>query len=570
MEYVVFAVVMAGIILLLMLKGFYDYRKSEKSFIQKLHSDYGRLPEREYKPEQFANISHYYLKHQGEACIDDITWNDLNMDEVFKKMNYTYSAAGEEYLYYVLRSPCLREEELLHREELIEYFRNHSDQRVSCQFIFSRLGRTGKFSIYDYLDYLDQLGSRSNLSHYIAMVLIAAATGAMFVDLPMGLVALVCVLIYNNISYFKEKSEIDTYIVSFAYVFRLLDAVKKLRAQKIPPLEEEFEILRKSSASMSGYRRGSFLVMSGGRMSGSGNPLDMLLDFIRMGFHLDLIKFNQMLSEVRGHISEIDDMITVSGKIEAMIAVGAYRQALGEYCIPVFESQNERSPLIDAEALAHPLIDDAVRNDISARRGVLITGSNASGKSTFLKTVALNSILAQTIHTCLGSKYRAVMFQIISSMSLKDDVQGGDSYYMAEIKSLKRILDRIASEEEPVLCFVDEVLRGTNTVERIAASAQILKSMAGQNCICFAATHDIELTHLLEEQYDNYHFSEEIREDDISFSYRIMKGRASTRNAIKLLDIMGYEPVITREAESMAAEFLRSGRWHRLDAASSK
>ena len=134
---------------------------------------------------------------------------------------------------------------------------------------------------------------------------------------------------------------------------------------------------------------------------------------------------------------------------------------------------------------------------------------------------------------------------------------------MVEIKALKRILDLLSDGEEyPVLCFVDEVLRGTNTVERIAASTEILRSMAQKSCICFAATHDIELTHLLEGIYSNYHFEEEIKDNDILFSYKILNGRATTRNAIRLLGIMGYDEGIIREAEERANTFLKTGRWH--------
>ena len=164
MEYLIFAVAMAGLIFLLMLKGYYDYKMSEKRFVQSLYKDYGVLPKREYKPEQYANISHYYLKHKEGFGIDDITWNDLNMDEIFKRMNYTYSAAGEEYLYYLLRKPCMDKRELERREELISFFRDHPDERVAFQVIFGKLGRCGKFSIYDYLDYLDNLGERSSLT----------------------------------------------------------------------------------------------------------------------------------------------------------------------------------------------------------------------------------------------------------------------------------------------------------------------------------------------------------------------------------------------------------------------
>lgn len=562
MEYLVFAAALFLILVLLMLKGYVDHKNDEKRFIRRLHEEYGILPEREYKADQFENISHYFRKHQEGFCIDDITWNDLNMDELFINMNYTWSAAGEEYLYYLLRKPSMNLEELEERERIIEYFRQNAGQRVDFQFTFFKLGRCGKFSIYDYLDYLDNLGERSNLPHYLSLILLLISVGILIGNIPIGLVVMVGVLIYNNITYFKVQKEIDPYITSFAYVFRLLDAVDNLKNQKVPVLDEELKQLRLYRNSMKLFKTGSYIVMSGARMTNTGgNPLDMLLDFVRMGFHLDLIKFNQMLSEVRKHINEIDGMITTLGKIEAMIAIGEYRE-LHPYCIPEFADQKE----IEVQELYHPLLSEPVANDFSIKSSVLITGSNASGKSTFLKTVAVNAILAQTIHTCPAKSCRTSMFRVCSSMALRDDMQGGSSYYMVEIKALKRILDLLNNGAEiPVLCFVDEVLRGTNTVERIAASTEILRSMAGQNCICFAATHDIELTHLLENIYQNYHFAEEIEDNDIFFSYKILTGRASTRNAIKLLGIMGYDDRIIREAEEMAEAFLRTGHWHGID-----
>lgn len=561
MEYMVLAVALVGVALIFMMSEVFRYRKTEQQFKKKLYEEYGVLPERDYKPGALEVISRYFVKHKDGFYIDDITWNDLNMDEIFKKMNFTYSAAGEEYLYYTLRTPCMEEEELLHREEMIDFFSRHSKERVAYQFIYSKLGRTGKFSIYDYLDYLDQLGARSNLPHYLALVLVLLGIGILFVNIPIGLLVLVCVLIYNNITYFKVKNEIDPYITSFSYIFRLLKAAEKLQEHRIAILDEEFDALKKSYHGMTGFQAGSFLIMSEGRMSGSGNPLDILLDFVRMGFHLDLIKFNQMLSEVRRHLSDIDRMVTILGKIETMICIGEYRACLGTYCIPEFTTELK----IHAEGIYHPLIENPVANSISTGKSVLITGSNASGKSTFLKTVAIGSIFAQTIHTCPAGCYRGAMFRVVSSMTLKDDVQGGESYYMVEIRALKRIMDMVLSEGVPVLCFVDEVLRGTNTVERIAASTQILKNMAGGSCICFAATHDIELTYLLENIYNNYHFTEEIAYDDISFTYKIMEGRAHTRNAIKLLGIMGFSEEIIKEAGVMAGNFMETGVWQMLD-----
>ena len=108
---------------------------------------------------------------------------------------------------------------------------------------------------------------------------------------------------------------------------------------------------------------------------------------------------------------------------------------------------------------------------------------------------------------------------------------------------------------------MDEVLRGTNTVERIAASTQILKSFAKKSTLCFAATHDIELTSLLANDYENYHFEEEVVEGDVLFNYEIKEGKARTRNAIKLLSVMGYEEEIIHKANEMAENFINNGVW---------
>lgn len=301
-------------------------------------------------------------------------------------------------------------------------------------------------------------------------------------------------------------------------------------------------------------------------MSASSNILDMLMDYLRMTFYLDLIKFNQMLGMVRKHISEIDRAVTLIGMIESAIVVGEYRTSLGgEYCIPEFIPGKENGYCsLRIEKLYHPLLNEPVKNDIEVNKGVLLTGSNASGKSTFLRAVALNAILAQTIHTCTADSYQGSVFRIYSSMSLKDDLVSGDSYYMAEVKSIRRILNEVQEAEKDkkqVLCFVDEVLRGTNTVERIAASTQILKALAITNVMCFAATHDLELTMLLKDVYDNYHFEEEIVEDDIFFPYRIQKGPAVSRNAIALLKVLGYDKDIVNEAEKSAEHFLKTGKW---------
>ena len=130
-------------------------------------------------------------------------------------------------------------------------------------------------------------------------------------------------------------------------------------------------------------------------------------------------------------------------------------------------------------------------------------------------------------------------------MAVKDDLMAGESYFIREIRYLRRILDSLDSDKTTI-CAIDEILRGTNTGERIRASRAILEYLKDRNCISLVATHDRELTELLKEDYDNYHFSEEIGEHDIVFNYRIIEGPASSQNAVKLLEFAGFPKEIIR------------------------
>lgn len=534
---------------------FFRARKKKAEFREKIKTGYLQLNEKKYAPERYVRIRSYYLKHRDDSCIDDITWNDLDMDDVFKRMNYTLSATGEEYLYHKLHALSQDREELDHYEEMIQYLEEHTELRTELQFIFSKLGYTGKFSLYDYIDNLDYLGEMSSKKHVIPNLLFLPLIAFGFVNFPLAVSAIIVLMVYQIVNYYRYKADVDPYITSFAYIIRLLEVCDELEKISYAPAAEEMKRIKQYQKDLNPMRRNSFWLMSGFRGNAT-EIITMLLDYIRMVFHIDLIKFNSMLRVVRGHIEEIDGLITEVGYLESVVCTWIYRKSLDAYCMPEFVEEDR----ISMTEAYHPLLTDPVKNSIDANRGVLLTGSNASGKSTFLKTVAINAILAQSIHTCTADSYRSGFFRVFSSMALRDDLGGGDSYYIVEIKALKRILEAAEEDKGTVLCFVDEVLRGTNTVERVAASSQILESL-GDNVLCFAATHDIELTSLLESSYDNYHFEEEVADGDVRFNYRLQTGKATTRNAIRLLELMGYPGEIIERAAKRAENFVNTGVW---------
>lgn len=545
------------------LQELFRQKKAVKHKKEELRRDYGIYKERKYAPERFERMGSYFEKHRTDGdYIDDITWNDLGMDDLFKRMNFTHSATGEEYLYYLLRDMNRSEEELKHFEELVQFFASDEEKRIRLQTTMCRLGYTGKYSLYDYLDNLDYLGERSNKKHVLGILALLPFSALLPVYFPIGLFGLIIVTFANMGSYFTEKKKIEPYFISFVYLMKLLKICDELVSIPAEVCQTEWEDIKKNRGIMRGMERGAFLIFQGSATM-SGNPLDIIFDYLRMVTHVDIIQFNRMYSCVCGNRETIDRLISNIGLVEAAVSVGEYRKSLvNGYCLPEFLENKS----LEIEEGYHPMLSAPVKNSLTAARGILLTGSNASGKSTFLKMIAINMILARTIHTCAAKRFVSAPFHVMSSMSLRDNLGSGESYYIVEIKALKRVLERAKqADKRPLLCFVDEVLRGTNTMERIAAATQILVSLAAEQSLCFAATHDLELADLLKKQYDDYHFEEEIRDNDVYFAYQLLPGKATTRNAIQLLKLIGYEETIIGAAQKMAEEFEQSGIWKNVN-----
>ncbi|MGX8729085.1 MAG: MutS-related protein, partial [Lachnospiraceae bacterium] len=362
--------------------------------------------------------------------------------------------------------------------------------------------------------------------------------------------------------YLSMKEKTGAQVTAFGCVLRLLGCGRALKDLGLSELPEEMAELSRLLEKLKSFRFGSAFVMAGAQVNtGIGNTL---LQYVNMFFHLDLIRFDRMLSAVQGEEDTLTDLLRVLGSLDAAAAVASFRASLPTWTEgEITENGDASNAWMRAEGLVHPLLAKPVPNDVSANGGNLLTGSNASGKSTFLKSVALAAILGQGLATVPANAYRAPFFRVLTSMALSDNLQGGESYFIVEIRSLKRILDAANTSGAPVLGIVDEVLRGTNTIERIAASAEILETLVQPNVLAFAATHDIELSYILEDDFTNLHFEEQFDGSDVVFDYKLREGRATSRNAIRLLSAAGYDPEITHRAESMAADFEKTGRWAR-------
>ena len=564
MEYTVFLIVLVALVAIFFADGVFRNKRNREKLVVVLKEKFGQDSTRTFNTGELEIISDYYNNQIKDDkvlnnCIDDITWNDFSMDDVFAKIDRCQSRVGEEQLYALLHFPKLKEDkESEHIKLLRDYFSDSEEERVRVQVLLHELNLNKNVSLTKILSYLTELNPESNVKHFVAGGIMLISIILIFLYPAIGVISCIAAMVYSIFSYLSDKKEVEPFITTFNYIFRMVETVNKLEKENVPVLKEDIDFLKEEKKCFKNFERNMVWISTG--VSGMDNPMMLFVEYIKMIFHIDLIKFNSMLRIVKNSTDNIENIRRTIGIIDASIAIADFKAGLEVSCEPVFTDDSQA--VLHIEDCAHLLVHTrkVVTNSICTKGPVLITGSNASGKSTFLKAVGIAALLAETIGVVPATSYEGSRFRIYSSMALNDSIRNGESYFIVEIKSIKRILDAAAGDDK-ILCFIDEVLRGTNTVERIAASTNILKSLSKDNIIAFAATHDIELTELLKDYYRNYHFEEEISEHDVKFNFMLKEGKAMSRNAIKLLNVMNYDKDIVTNSEKMVDDFARTGVW---------
>jgi len=233
------------------------------------------------------------------------------------------------------------------------------------------------------------------------------------------------------------------------------------------------------------------------------------------------------------------------GEMEALNALANYSYERPEDVFPQFLP--ERATLA-ASGLAHPLLprSRAIRNDIrlsAELRVMIVSGPNMSGKSTFIRAIGLNGVLAQCGAPVCAKSLRLSPVQVTASICILDSLQGGVSRFYAEIKRLKLIAE-LAQKPDAVLFLLDELLSGTNSDDRRAGSEAFVKSMVARGAIGLVTTHDLALTRMADElplHAANFHFEDRIENGELRFDYRLVAGVAKSSNALKLMRSIGLE-----------------------------
>lgn len=504
--------------------------------------------------DQLTDIADYWravaAHSQPEGAVDDITWGDLDMDQVFRVLDRSRAMVGSEVLYALLRQQGTSEEELLQRETLADAFMGDAGLRQRVQLALHPIGYK---AFHGASRYLYAAAYQYPPHRWLYPVLGLLPLSLLLLGLLDSRLVIGAIFAFalNLFVYYRTQKTWEKELATIRHigaVLRAAQALSKEKAEAFAPYAKEMAPL---VARLWKIRR--WLPMFGMETWGDAA---FLLEYLKIFFMLDMVSLGAIVGELNKRGQEVRRLYALVGEADACLSLAQVRQAHPDLCVPAFHQQ----PEVNARGLRHPLIDDCVPNHLLWQRNALISGSNASGKSTFIKALAVNLILAQTLHLCWAEGLSLKRGTVMTSMAVRDNIMGGESYFIVELKSLKRILDA-AGHERMVYCFVDEILRGTNTIERIAASASVLRSLAGQNMLCMTATHDIELTRMLDSLFDNLHFSETVGEGGVSFDYQLREGPTRTRNALRLLKQMGYPEDVVAHAQENARAFEETCHW---------
>ena len=210
------------IVLLIGVKLYADRRNYKKKIRERLLREWASPVDEEYSPEKLQAVAEYYRDQEPAEYVDDITWNDLDMDRVYQQMNHTKSAMGQEYLYYLLRCPVTDPEALEERERLITFFQNEEEARFMLQEEFATIGKAGSFSVYGYLDKINLLKKETGVFSIIQFAaFLGGVISCIFVPdimiMPTAVIAAV-----NMVTYYKRKAQMEKFYRLFAFIVRMI------------------------------------------------------------------------------------------------------------------------------------------------------------------------------------------------------------------------------------------------------------------------------------------------------------------------------------------------------------
>jgi len=496
---------------------------------------------------ELPNLDKVYLlynskkKFSDDYYVDNQTADDLSLDNLFLRINYTSSKLGQQYLYYLLRYPP-KEKNIL---EYINYCDVNHDSKNAIKKKLQKLNSDDDYHIISYLTNESIQEPKWLYTTYLIQVFLVGALIFSFNN-HFWIIPIMSLFILNFVLHYKTKQQFNNFFIGLSRITVLYKTVNCLfrsnnfKYNKISPsLDKAKSVLSKLWLFQSNSLQQSEVAMI----------VWLLIEIIKIVSLVEVQATYRISKRFENYKPDFLALYFLVAEIDVAISIVEFRKSLPVYTIPTFTDTNG---YIEFENVCHPLVDDCHPNSILINnKSVFITGSNMSGKTTFLRTVAINMLLARSINTCFASKAILVECNVYSSININDELDEGKSFYLAELSRLKYFVDLSTEPKQNNLFLIDEILKGTNGYDRCLISEGILKFMIeSDKNIIIASSHDIDLIGKLKCDYKLYHFKEDIKENELVFDFLLKDGSTTKSNAIKFLKLLQFPDIIINQLKA--------------------
>ncbi len=498
---------------------------------------------------KFDELSLYHRAMIPEVTdlVSEATWFDLDMNSVFKKIDRTISVVGAQYLYHKMF--CYQDSQDSLQKKLSEGIRLIEDTENTmkmAEILYPLRGRSAAYISSVIFENLPEKPKYYLLLILLSLVFISSVVGLVFFGKAFLLVV-IGIAILNTAINQMISFKISDSIPDMGSLGRLL-AVASALARKGDTRYKEIKIL-KNHFKLISYLQKKFgwLLIDTKRLDDLSASVIAYLNHLLL---VNLIIFFSASKYVNKHKKEFKEIFCAIASLDVSLGMANFLST-EICCFPTIVDENR----LEVTKIYHPILEEPVSNTFQiSDKSALITGSNMAGKTTFIKTIGVNLLLTRTLGFCFAESAIFPNANVFSTIRRRDNLLEGKSYYYVEIETLLEFI-KVSDSEKRCLFLIDEIFRGTNTVERLAASSSVLKYL-GNRSMVLVTTHDIELEKMVENKYSLFHFEEQIKDGIHSFDYLIKQGPCKSRNAIHLLEISGYPQKIIIEASSTAENLL--------------
>ena len=491
----------------------------------------------------FYRISSYYRNieiNNPFYTVNDRTWEDLELDEVFTYIDRTISRIGQQYLYYKLRV-IKNHNELVKFCNLTSYFENNKEQSDIFRKHLHNLHSERNYDFERIVNF-PEFSKKQNVNTAYLLNILTIIVGVASFFTPLMSIFLLPIFVTNLVLHYRNKNDIELFLGSIIQFNQSFKTYNKMYENS--KFRQYYKLERLMSLEKI-YKKTKFL----GWEKFINNEFMMLIWFIseivKITFNVEFIIFNRIIDDFKNEKKALNKLYCTIGEIDSSLSCISIKNDVETYCAPEFTTEKK----ISIVEMYHPLVQNCIKNTVTLENeSIILTGSNMSGKTTFMRSIAINAILGQTINLCFAKQFVVPHLKVYTSIKISDNIIEGKSYYLEEVSVMKELIDQVKTYEYN-LFIVDEIFKGTNSVDKVSAGISILSYLNSKKNIVLTSTHDIEIAQeLAKESFQCYYLEEHYEDNGFYFTYKLKSGVQQGNNAISILSMYNYPIEIVEEA----------------------